>query len=259
MSIVTRIKKALEDVRTDLSNIKSRLDDIYVNAINISAYTHATAQYTRKQVRVASTGSVTVTPGSTLTVLDYSGWGALIWIYCDLSGVAKGNLSVKGNADDFEGGFVPFGWNPDWVHAFGFNSTGIYSFGPYSAIHKTWDTTNNIFEFYLIVKEQTFYNHYKFEVRNSDTANNLTASCSISYYEYYASERLKLLLDTYKGNIRQIHQKIKKDYKVHNAVYKFHEGKHIVELLVDDKIYEKKRDKLIEVVKKEGLSVKDVL
>jgi len=253
MSIVTRIKKAIEVIQGYLYNIYWTDQSIDANVIDI-------ASFTRKYAHKTSTGSVTVTPGSTLTVLDFSGWGALIWILCEFSGVAKENISVSADVDDAGGqGFAPFSWNPYWVHLLGFNSTGIYSFGKYSAIHRTWDTTNNIFKFYLVVGEQTFYDHYTLTIKNKDTANDLTASCSVLYYEYYASKRLKLLLDNYKGNIRQIYEKIKKDYKVHNAVYKFHEGKHIVELLVDDKIYEKKRDKLIEVVKKEGLSVKDVL
>ncbi|MCD6143127.1 hypothetical protein [Thermococcus sp.] len=252
MSIVTRIKKALADVETRLELIRSKCSDIEIHADYIK-------RYFRKYVQSSGTGNVTVSPGSTLTVLDFSGWGALIWIYCELSGVVKDNISVSADVDNTVLGFAPFAWNPNWAHALGFDSKNIYSFGPYSAVHRIWDTTNNIFKFYLIVKEQTFYDHYKLTVGNNDTVDDLTASCSVLYYQYFGTKCLKLLLDNYKGNIRQIHQKIKKDYKVHNAVYKFHEGKHIVELLVDDIVYEKKKDKLIEVVKKEGLGVKDVL
>jgi len=253
MSIVTRIKKAIEDIDRMLSYI-------YGTNNAIKGYASKIAQYTKKYAHKTSTGSVTVTPGSTLTVLDFSGWGALIWILCELSGVAKEKISVSADVDDAGGqGFAPFSWNPNWVHLNGFNSTGIYSFGTYSAVHRAWDTTNNVFKFYLIVKEQTFYDHYTLTIENKDTTNDLTAASNVLYYEYYASRRLKLLLNSYKGNIRQIHQKIKKDYKVHNAVYKFEKGKHVAELLLDDDVYDKKRDKLIEVLKREGLEIKDVL
>lgn len=252
MSIITRIREATKHIYDRLVALKMDTASIYTKVSDI-------AQYTKKYVNISKTGAVTVSPGGTLTAIDYSGWGALIWILCELIGIAKEKLDVSADVDNATMGFAPFAWSPNWAHLNGFNSTGIYSFGNYAAVHRTWDTTNNVFKFYLIVKEQTFFDHYTLTITNNDPTNNLTVACNVLYYEYYASKRLKLLLNDYKGNIRQIHQKIKKDYKVHNAVYKFHEGKHIVELLVDDKVYDKKRDKLIEVVKREGLDIKDVL
>jgi len=253
MSIVTRIKAAIKALHDTVKHINGECTvfEVYLNDIK---------RYCKKYAYKVNTGTQTISPGGSLTVIDFSGWGALISIFYNLSGVPLNSISVVAEADNItNSGVPPFGWNPNRIHSMGFNAKGIYDFGAYGAVHEEWDTTNNIFKSTLFVKEQTFLDHYKLVINNNHSTDDLTAVSIVFYYKYYASKDLKLLLNNYNENLKQIHERIKKDYKVHNAVYKFEKGKHLLELTVDDNVYDKKKDKLIEVLKREGLEIKDVL
>jgi len=252
MSIVTRIKKALEDTNSALGNIVFINDDIRTTLYEVLG------KLCESNV-IDDTGTISVSPGAQENILNEVGYFGFRRIYLYLNGVDASYIKFLGEYDYYEDAFLPFTASPHFLKQYGITSAGIHNFGSCSIFIIQWNDSSFVYEYYVFLNNPQITQEVNFYLINGDSANTLNARVNIAYFERLCTKRIFVLLHDKPKQIRDVFHAIRDKYKNINLTYCIHKGKYLIKASMRDEIYEKHAKDVIEMLKKGGVKIEKVL
>ncbi len=221
---------------------------------------------------VTETSLETVAANSEKSVVSLAASGKLFYVTHYGKGVPCYNMSLQISIDDgpFDGGVYAIGI--DAAESYQFNSAGtLYNLGTSALLSRIWDTTNH--EYYVI----NFNLHHEFsdsitiKLCNYDSANDSQQKTKFILDIFVSSKKLKLHSKGFLGDaVREIKEMINKKFGRCSAVLadlsidedfslvNKEESINRLILFIDDEVYKKKKDKVVNCLINENL-VHDII